>query len=146
MALPPSVGKARKTAIVTIAGVLFMIVALFFAAVTWFGFTSGPIEAARLTFNLTLTVLTLLFGYTGVATMTRWRGWRVWLGAVSWALLVLDCVLFIPAVALRSIADATIHFLLIAVLTILTIVPIFALVGKRMENRANKYDPAGIFE
>ncbi len=145
MGHPPLVEKVRKTAMVTIAGALFLIVAFFFAVLTGFAVTSGPIEAARLVFDVVVVLLALLFGYTGLATMTRWRGWRIWLGAVSWSLLVLDGVLFIPVIVSKSISDTAVNGLLVAVQAVLTIVPIFALMAKRMEKRESSYDPAAIF-
>jgi hypothetical protein len=68
---------------VTIAGALVLLAGLAIgisAALSAFG--SGIL--ADFGMHVGLAVVFLILGFVGLAMMRRWRGWRIWSGALAW--------------------------------------------------------------
>jgi len=84
MSEPHKSPPARKTAAVTISGVLFLLLAAFCAFIADFA-TQGHFRDALV--SGVFLVAAIIFGYAGLAIIRRWRGWRIWAGTLAWGLI-----------------------------------------------------------
>src|SRR5262245_12197509 len=76
----------RKTAAVTISGVLFLLLAAACALIAIIA-TEGHFRSAYA--SVAYLIAAAIFGYSGLAIIRRWRGWRIWAGTIAWGLIAL---------------------------------------------------------
>jgi len=121
----------RKTAAVTIAGVLLLLPAAACALIAIIA-TDGHFRDAF--FSGVFLIAAAFFGYAGLAIIRRWRGWRIWAGTIAWGLIALVVLNLLnlfktpPPPDLRSFTLAT-QLVLLAFLAI----AVFVLIAKRRE-------------
>jgi len=135
-ALPPG-----RTIAVTVAGVLLLLPAAL-SAYAAYGFAAnsylqrefadalGP-SIAPYGFLLPVgvcAVVALIFGSAGVATIRRWRGWRILAGTTSWGLIGMF-VFSLPGLFGSLIGPTNLVLLAFAAFAV------FALVAKRRERK-----------
>jgi hypothetical protein len=78
-----------------------------------------------------------MFGWAGLATIFRWRGWRIWAGAIAWlAIMMLVFDLFAEKQAQPGEYDLPVRL-------IFWVVAVFVLIAKRLERRP---DFAAVFD
>src|SRR5262245_45647471 len=100
-----------------------------------YGGTREPLYFIPVAIGLALSAS---FGYAGLATIWRWRGWRIWAGTVSWGIIVM---MVLGVFATR--APDTDLVLDIAGRLMVVAVAVFVLVAKRRERRT---DIGAVFE
>jgi hypothetical protein len=85
--LPP-----RKTAAVTIAGALLLLLAVGFAYVAA-AFAAHNASGSDLyihPYSIAVSLaLAVVLALAGLAIVCRWRGWRIWAGTIAWGLIAL---------------------------------------------------------
>jgi hypothetical protein len=82
-------------------------------------------------------VFSTMFGWAGLATIFRWRGWRIWAGAIAWlAIMMLVFDLFAEKQAQPGEYDLPVRL-------IFWVVAVFVLIAKRLERRP---DFAAVFD
>jgi hypothetical protein len=139
----------RRTGAVTVAGALFLLLAVVFAFMAVvFGtemafpgsFSDGDGDEPIGLFPVGVGLAgAAIFGCAGLAVMGRWRGWRIWAGTVSWGLIVMVVLgLFAPPPP-----SSTDRWIERVVSLIVVAVAVFVLVAKRRERRP---DIAAVFD
>jgi peptidoglycan/LPS O-acetylase OafA/YrhL len=126
----------RKTPAVTIAGALLLLPVVVCALVAFIA-AQGHFRDAFA--SIAYLVGAAVFGYASLATIRRWRGWRIWAGTVSWGLIVISVLgLFAAAPPDSSgrLFNITSHIIVIALAA-------FVLIAKRLERRP---DFAAVFD
>jgi peptidoglycan/LPS O-acetylase OafA/YrhL len=122
-----SIPPPRKTAAVTISGVLLLLLAAVCALVAFMA-TQGHFRDARA--SITYLVGAAVFGYASLATIRRWRGWRIWAGTVSWGLIVIS-VLGLFAAPPPESSDRLFNVTCLIIIALAA----FVLIAKRLERR-----------
>jgi hypothetical protein len=78
----------------------------------------------------------LIFAYGGLATLGRWRGWRVWYGALAWGTIVTMGFSLVPLMHLSRSGEPTpndvLTFFLVLAFVVVGIA-VLALIAKRAE-------------
>jgi len=126
----------RRTAAVTLVGVLLLPPAAFCALVTIKGtglHVRHPVEEG------VFLVAAAIFGYAGSAIILRWPGWRIWAGTIGWGLIALVVLSLFKTPPLFG--PATSFDLRVFLVTIAFAV--FVLLAKRRER---KPDLAAVFD
>jgi hypothetical protein len=126
----------RRTIAVTVAGVLLLMLPAaafaFMAAIFLFDRLDGrrgSIDFTSVGINFALAGC---FGYAGLATIRRWRGWRIWAGTASWSMIVIIVLGLFDAA--RSDPNWAVT---VAARIIVVALAVFVLVAKRRERRPN---------
>jgi len=120
---------------VTIAGVLLLLPAAAFAFMAFVFATGSHLQSA---FDAGLNVVgAAIFGYAGLATIRRWRGWHVWALIVSWGMIVIVVLGLFDA---RPPPDRSIE---LTSRIVLVAIAVFVLIAKRRER---KPDLAAVFD
>jgi peptidoglycan/LPS O-acetylase OafA/YrhL len=122
-----SIPPPRKTAAVTISGVLLLLLAAVCALVAFMA-TQGHFRDARA--SIAYLVGAAVFGYASLATIRRWRGWRIWAGTVSWGLIVIS-VLGLFAAPPPESSDRLFNVTCLIIIALAA----FVLIAKRLERR-----------
>jgi hypothetical protein len=74
---------------------------------------------------------TVILGYAGLATIRRWRGWRIWAGTIAWGLIALAVLnLFKTPVPPGTDTSSELPVVLGAIA-----IAVFVLVAKRRERK-----------
>src|SRR5262249_49326283 len=123
-----SMPPPRRTAAVTIAGVLLLLPAAVCVLVAIIA-TEGHFRDAFA--SVAYLLLAAVFGYASLATIRRWRGWRIWAGTVSWGLIVISVLGLFAALPL----DSSGRLFVIISNIILIALAAFVLIAKRRERR-----------
>jgi hypothetical protein len=136
----------RRTIAVTIVGVLLLPPAAAFAYMAAVFATNGEL---RLEFAGALghpygfllpvgvgVVVALVFGCAGLATIRRWRGWRIWAGAMAWGLIAVTILKLFASTRPESSMALVVDLAPVAF-------AVFVLVAKRRERRP---DVAAVFD
>jgi hypothetical protein len=138
MSEPNKTPPPRKTAAVTIAGFLLLLPAAAFAyGAFFFAFSQIDIQVQYPT-GVDV-VGAAIFGYAGLATIRRWRGWRIWAGTIAWgliALVVLNLFKTPPPPGTDRSFELPVMLGVIAI-------AVFVLIAKRLERRP---DFAAVFD
>ena len=121
MSEPYKTPPPRRTIAVTIAGVLLLLPAAA-SALMAFVFAPGSHLSNAYASGVSF-VAAAIFGYAGLATMLRWRGWRIWASVVAWGMIVI----FVLQLLSATFAEIP-SFIMLAL-------AVFVLVAKRRERR-----------
>jgi len=126
----------RRTIAVTFAGLLLLMLpaaGLAFTAATFLvdrlGSRRVPIDFTFIGINFALAGC---FGYAGLATIRRWRGWRIWAGTASWGMIAIIVLGLFAAPPFDP--DWVVG---IASRIIVVALAVYVLVAKRRERRSN---------
>ena len=78
----------------------------------------------------------LIFAYGGLATLFRWRGWRIWYGALAWGMIVVVVFGLVPLISPSPSGEPTpgevLTFYLMFGVAII-VIAVLALLAKRAE-------------
>ena len=128
----------RRTIAVTFAGSLLLLPAVAFAYMAAVFATSSDLQhefAAALghPYGFLLPVgvgmvAALVFGCAGLATIRRWRGWRIWTGVMAWGLIVVAILQLFASIRPESSMDLVVDLAPVAF-------AVFVLAAKRRERR-----------
>jgi chromate transport protein ChrA len=121
MGEPDKTPPPRRTIAVTIAGVLLLLPAAA-SALMAFVFAPGSHLSNAYASGVGL-VAAAIFGCAGLATIRRWRGWRIWAGVAAWGMIVI----FVLQLLSATFAEIP-SFIMLAL-------AIFVLIAKRRERR-----------
>jgi hypothetical protein len=122
----------RRTIAVTLAGVLLLLPAGACALIAALFATPGHTQSAVLS-GASL-IAAAIFGYSGLAIILRWRGWRIWAGTISWGLIAIFVFSLFALFAPPAPSSTDSSFGLVARPIILAFA-VFVLIAKRRERR-----------
>jgi hypothetical protein len=137
----------RRTVWVTIAGGLFVTFGIWNTVdtVRVLSFTDEFVSDAaksgldvfiiRFGYSVSLAI-GLFFAYGGLATLCRWRGWRVWYGALAWGMIVAVGLGLVPLLQPSRSGEPTLEGVLPFYLMrgfVIVGIAVLALLAKRAE-------------
>jgi hypothetical protein len=80
---------ARPFPVVTLAGALFLVIAIAPLAIIGAFFVAGTITVLEPAALITVLIVLALFGLIGLAAINRWRGWRIYAGVIAWLFIAI---------------------------------------------------------